>query len=191
MQINPGAVLNYACQTTDTITQNPQDVISAVGVILRGEGISIQNSRVVAPGLVKQAEILVVQSFSIPFTAYLTVQTSPTGATYGSEDDVRSIIDNAFYQVVDQLPASSSIPTIASNPGLDSGVTGEATPGGIGGDSSTSDGSTSIGDSIANFFNSLTAGSSFALIAVVVVIVVIIALAISPGSAAGVVRSFR
>jgi hypothetical protein len=190
MQINPGAVLNYACQTTDTITQNPQDVISAVGQILRYQGLSIQNSRVVAPGLVQQTEILIVQSFSIPFTAYLAVQTSPTGPAYGSEDDVRSIIDNAFYQVVSQLPASSSIPSIASNPGQDSGATGEATPGGIGGDSSAS-ASSSIGDSVSAFFNNLSAGSSFALIAVIVVIAIIIVLAVSPGSAAGVVRSFR
>jgi hypothetical protein len=189
MQINPGAVLNYACQTTDTITQNPQDVISAVGQILRAQGISIQNSRVIAPGLVQQTEILIVQSFSIPFTAYLAVQTSPTGPTYGSEDDVRSIVDNAFYQIVGQLPASSSIPSIASNPGQDSGSTGEATPGGIGGDSSAT--SSSIGDSVSAFFNNLSAGSSFALIAVIVVIAIIIVLAVSPGSAAGVVRSFR
>lgn len=184
-EIFPGAVLQYTAAVTDTITLNPAQVISAVGQVLSPQGITVQASNYTTPSLLDQAEILAVQSFSLPFNCTLSVGVQ---GNYGSENDVQSIVDNAFYQVTGQLPTSSSIPQIVSNPGgAGAGSTGQASQTPF---ASTGSGLSSIGDAFSGFFNSLSTGSTFAIIAVIVIIVVIIAIALLPDAPARVIRSF-
>lgn len=179
-QVNPGAVIQYQASVTDTITLDPSQVISQVGQILSAEGLSIQDSSYTTPSVADQAEILVLQSFSLPFSVNLSVGVN---GSYSSQDDVKSIIDNAFYQVTGQLPQSSSVPNILSNPGASAGATGETTQAGFS--------SSSIGDSISSFLNNLGTGTTFAIIAVIVIVVVIIAIVLVPDAPVRVLRSFQ
>jgi len=187
MLVQPGTFLNYNAQTSDSLTQNGEDIVGKVTGILQPQGIFVQAHQINSPGAISQIETLALSSFSIPIKVLMTVETDPNGDSYASEDDVRSIIDNAFWQIVGALPSSTV--AVGSTPKVTAPPAPGVTPNYSGFFDCMSQGG-ALGDCFSSLFSNLGTGTSFVIIGIIVLVVIILAVSLFPESPARVVRSF-
>ncbi len=100
-----GSILTYNATFSTTYTSSLNDVLSSVGDALAPSGITIESQNFTEPDLLSM--VADAATFS-GFTVQGSMQVQVSGS-YNQPNDVKSIIDNAIYQVTGSLPSSSSI----------------------------------------------------------------------------------
>ena len=163
--VNAGDVLTYVAQANSTFFGSPNQDVTAVGSILTGAGITVENVSI------NSSALSVVESADTTIAYQVTLQVQVASA-YNSPQDVESIIDNAFYQVEGSLPLSSSIVDV------NGASTGAATSSGNTAYSSNLGSAVggTIGSGISSLFSGLGVGGtvlSFGLVLLVVILVLV------------------
>lgn len=163
--VSSGSVITYQAKLgTGSFTWNtPADIVTQIGGIISGSQLTIEDSSISEPGV---TDVLIsATGASLPFGVTLHVK---TGQAWNQPDDIKSVIDNAIYQVTGSLPQSSTVPLV-QDPNVGSTGTGDV--------SQTSPSSTG---GLGDWFSKLTAQGGIALGLVALGIIAALVLLNSP-----------
>ena len=168
--VSAGSIVTYQAKlsTPSFSWDTPASIEQQVAGTIQGSGLIVEDSTITDPSF---TDILISSTgAALPFGMTLHIQTN---SNWGSPDDIRSVVDNAIYQVTGSLPQSSSVPLVQDPNASSPSTTGEPTQ--------TKDSSSGgISDSIDKFLKSI---QSDALILGIAALGIIIGLVILQGRA--------
>lgn len=168
--VSSGSIITYQAKlsTPSFSWDTPASIEQQVASIIQGSGLIVEDSTITDPSF---TDILISSTgAALPFGMTLHIQTN---SNWGAPDDIRSVVDNAIYQVVGNLPESSTIPFVQDPNAKTATPTGAATQ-------TQNSSSGGISDSIDKFLKSI---QSDALILGIAALGIIIGLVVLQGRA--------
>lgn len=168
--VSAGSIVTYQAKLSapSFSWQTPESIEQQVAGIIQGSGLIVEDSTITDPSF---TDILIsATGAALPFGMTLHIQTN---SAWDKPDDIRSVVDNAIYQVTGSLPDSSSVPLVqdpnAAN-ATSTGMAAQTTPSSSGG----------IQSSLTSFLDSV---KSDALIIGIAALGIIVGLVILQGKA--------
>lgn len=168
--VSSGSIVTYQAKLSSPSFswETPASIEQQVAGIIQGSGLIVEDSTITDPSF---TDILISSTgAALPFGMTLHIQAN---SNWGSPNDIRSVVDNAIYQVTGSLPQSSSVPLVQDPNASSSTPTGQvsqATPSSSGG----------VQSSLTGFLDSV---KSDALILGLAAIGILIGLAVLQGRA--------